>query len=47
MMLNTSTLWYATIARPDSLMMVGCSTPARSQISLMWKTTSLAYSWRP
>ena len=45
--LNTSTLWYATIARPDSLMIVGCSTPAWSQISLTWKTTSLAYSCRP
>ena len=41
---KTSTLWYATTARPLSEMIVGCGTPASSQTLLMRKTTSLAYS---
>jgi hypothetical protein len=35
----------ATTARPDSDTIVGCGTPSASQISMIAKTTSLAYSW--
>ena len=34
--LKTSTLWYATIARPLSETMVGCFTPASSHTVWMW-----------
>ena len=43
-MLKTSTEWWATSARPDSLTMSGCSMPATSQASWTAATTSLAYS---
>ena len=41
---TTSTEWWATTARPDSVTMVGCATPAASQISCRLNTRSLAYS---
>ena len=40
----TSIEWCATIARPDSVTIVGCGTWAASQISSSANTMSFAYS---
>ena len=42
--LNTSTLWWAAIARPDSVTMVGCVSSASSHAPTTAATTSAAYS---
>src|SRR3954468_8518102 len=44
-MSTTSIELWATTARPDSVTMVGCATPAASQISCSENTMSFAYSW--
>ena len=44
-MSNTSKLWWAAMARPDSLTIMGCGTLRASHTLLMRYTTSLAYSF--